>query len=82
MKKLWALLILLSAAITAGCKTTKTEKKGVTLPPKPQRQEIPFPEELKDYALIIVYYDSLVQQWETWAETVENILYEKEEQQK
>ena len=40
----------------------------------PQRQELRKPESLKDYALIIVYYESLVQEWESWGATVEDIV--------
>lgn len=45
------------------------------MPPKPQRQEQKAPEELKDYALLLVYYEYLVEQWELWGETAEKIIY-------
>lgn len=44
------------------------------LPPKPQRQKLQSPEGLKDYALIIAYYEGLVQQWESWGNTVEEMI--------
>ncbi|MBR3197094.1 MAG: hypothetical protein IKF66_01185 [Methanobrevibacter sp.] len=47
----------------------------IVLPPKPQRSEIKTPAELKDYALIIIYYENLVEQWELWGETAEKIIY-------
>lgn len=59
--------------IIQSCTSTK-QKKEIVLPPKPQRQKLKAPEELKDYALIIVYYDNLVEQWELWGETVENLI--------
>ena len=61
-------MILLPLIIT-GCKTTKVEKE-IELPPKPQRQEQKAPEDLKDYALLLVYYEYLVEEWEAWGETV------------
>lgn len=63
------MLLLLLPVITS-CVTT--QKSDIALPVKPQRQELKEPETLKDYAKIIVYYDSLVQEWELWAKTVEN----------
>jgi len=56
-----------------GCKTTKIEKE-IVLPPKPQRQELKSPENLKDLADILNYYEHLVEQWEEWGTTVETIL--------
>lgn len=55
--------------ITTGCRTTKQELK-ISLPPKPQRQELTRPESLKDYAQILNYYEHLVQEWEQWSDTV------------
>jgi len=63
-------LLLLLLPIITSCVTT--QKSEIVLPVKPQRQEIKDPETIKDYAKIIVYYDSLVQEWELWAKTVEN----------
>ena len=76
MKKLLMLSILLSTIITVSCKSTP--KKEIVLPPKPQRQELEVPTELKDYALIIVYYDCLVEEWEAWGNTVTEIIEESE----
>ena len=69
MKNSHRLLILLLLLTITGCRTTPKSKKTV-LPPKPSRQEIKAPESLKDYALIINYYEHLVQEWELWGETV------------
>lgn len=63
-------MLLLSLPVITSCVTT--QKSDIVLPVKPQRQELKEPETLKDYAKIIVYYDSLVQEWELWAKTVEN----------
>ena len=61
--------------IIPSCRTTRTEEnKNIQLPPKPQRQKLENPETLKDYALIIVYYEGLVQQWESWGNTVEGMI--------
>ena len=46
------------------------QKKEIKLPPKPQRQELKEPTNLKECAEIIVYYESLVEEWESWGETV------------
>lgn len=57
-----------------GCKTTKQDASTITLPPKPQRQELTRPESLKDYALILNYYEHLVQEWEQWGDTVSQMV--------
>ena len=56
-----------------GCKTTKVEKE-ITLPPKPQRQELKAPQDLKDVAELLNYYEHLVEEWELWADTVTKII--------
>lgn len=61
--------------IIQGCKTTKVEKE-IILPPKPQRQELKAPQDLKDIADIINYYEHLVEQWEEWSKSVDAILEE------
>lgn len=76
MKKYIALLVVLLPLITLGCKTTKVEE-NVTLPPKPQRQELKEPESLQDIANILNYYEHLVQEWETWSDSVETIVSDK-----
>ena len=76
MKKYIALLVVLLPLITLGCKTTKVEE-NVTLPPKPQRQELKEPESLQDIANILNYYEHLVQEWETWGDSVETIVSDK-----
>lgn len=57
------------------CRTTKQEDSKIVLPPKPQRQELPPVESVKDMANTIVYYEALVQQWELWGDTVEGLVY-------
>lgn len=54
--------------ITVSCKTLPKDEKA-TLPPKPQRKEIHAPDTVEGYALIINYYEHLVQEWELWGET-------------
>jgi len=68
-------MILLPLIIT-GCKTTKVEKE-IILPPKPQRQELKAPQDLKDVADILNYYEHLVEQWEEWGDTVTILTEEK-----
>ena len=73
MKKLLILLVLLFLPIMTGCKTTEI-KTVYVLPPKPQRKTLQAPQELKDYAEIINYYEHLVEQWELWGDTVTQYL--------
>ena len=68
-------MILLPLTIQ-GCKTTEIEKE-IILPPKPQRQELKAPQDLKDIADILNYYEHLVEQWEEWGETVTILTEEK-----
>ena len=64
-------MILLPLTI-AGCRTTKVEE--IELPPKPQRVEQKAPESLSDLADLLNYYEHLVQDWESWADTVTKII--------
>ena len=57
MKKLAILFLLLFLPIITGCKTTEIRTVYV-LPPKPQRKTLQAPQELKDYAEIINYYET------------------------
>lgn len=59
--------------ITAGCRTTR---EIPDLPPEPERQELAAPEDIKDLARIINYYEHLVQEWEAWAGIVKQMLQE------
>ena len=56
-----------------GCATTPKDNK-IALPPKPKREEITVPDSVKGYALLINYYEHLVEQWELWGETVETMV--------
>ena len=51
------------------CVTTPKQNK-IALPPKPEREEISVPDNLKGYALLINYYENLIEQWELWGDTV------------
>lgn len=64
--------MILSLVIIAGCRTTKQEK--IKLPPKPERQFIEAPKNLKECAEVINYYEHLVQEWEQWGEIVTEIV--------
>lgn len=62
-------------AIMAGCQTIKpSEPIAYTLPAKPERKEQASPQTVADYARIILYYELLVQDWESWARAVEKII--------
>ena len=58
-----------------GCVTTAK----ITLPPKPERSEIKKPENVKDMAQIINYYEHLVREWELWGDTVETMVEDRKE---
>lgn len=49
-----------------GCRSSK-----IVLPPRPQRIEQKAPETVRDYAELVLYYETLVEEWELWADTVE-----------
>jgi len=56
------------------CASKKKNEKKIILPPKPQRQELPAPTNTKEIAEMLVYYEYLVEEWEAWSETVEEII--------
>ena len=68
------LLLLPLLLATTGCVTA--EKDGTVLPPKPERRRLEPPENIRDYAETIVYYDGLVREWELWGATVSSIIQE------
>lgn len=69
--------MLLSILIILGCKTTNVEEMDIILPPKPQRRELKEAESIQDIANILNYYEHLVQEWETWGDSVETIVSDK-----
>ena len=71
MKKFLILLPILSVLIISGCRTTKIE---IELPPKPVREEIEAPKDLKGIAELLNYYEHKLQEWEAWGTSVEAIL--------
>lgn len=75
MKKLMKLLLILLTLTITGCKTTKEVEK-IELPPKPQREILESPKDLKGIAELLNYYEHLVQQWEAWSKSVDAILEE------
>jgi len=50
-----------------------TTSHNLELPPKPERKELEAPHDLKDCVQIINYYEHLVQEWELWGDTVEEL---------
>lgn len=51
-----------------GCATTN--KAGYTFPPCPEREEIETPHTVQECAVVIIYYEYLLREWETWGDTV------------
>ena len=72
LTRLSILSVLLSVLITTGCRTTGSIK--ITLPPKPEREEIEVPHTLYECATVICYYEYLLREWEAWGETVSNLV--------
>lgn len=70
--KLLIFFLILSSLTIQGCKTT--EQVRPALPPRPERAYIGAVGTMKDYTLVIAYYEFLVQEWEAWADSVENII--------
>ena len=68
---------ILLVLITTGCRTTKQEEKEIILPPKPVREEIEAPTDLKGVAELLNYYEHLLELWENWGERVDAILTEE-----
>ena len=72
LKKLWILLTVLSVTIITGCVSGKPAVK--VYPPRPERKVINLvPESEQDYAIILSYYEYLVEEWEIWADAVEGV---------
>lgn len=75
LKKLWILLTVLSVTIITGCVSNKPAVK--VYPPRPERKPINIaPESEQDYAIILSYYEYLVEEWEIWGETVSAMIDE------
>ena len=51
-------------------------KNEIVLPPQPQRREWDQVRTIGDVATILNYYEHLVQEWEAWGATVEDIISE------
>ena len=45
-------------------------KSDLVLPPRPVREELPDPNNLKDCVAQLKYYEELVEEWENWGDTV------------
>ena len=56
-----------------GCVSSPKANLKVPLPPKPERVERPEAESVKDLIENLNYYNELVSDWESWADTVEKI---------
>lgn len=66
-------MIALLLLITTGC-TTSTNTVDITLPPKPERSEIGEVKTLSDFARVLNYYETIVEEWEAWGDSVDGIL--------
>lgn len=58
----------------SGC--VSKPRTEIVLPPKPEREPLPEVRTIEDLGHTINYYEHLVQKWELWGETVENIISE------
>lgn len=59
---------------TTACVSKPQAQKEITLPPKPERVEMPEPTDLKDLAKLLNYYEHLVQDWEAWGDTATRMI--------
>ena len=59
--------------IISGCKTTQEIEK-IELPPKPTREKIETPKDLKGIADVLNYYEHKLQEWESWGDSVEKLI--------
>ena len=71
MKKHLAWLLILFLGITIGCKTVpEPETVYIKILPDytdpPIRKEVEAPKSVQDMATIIVYYEELLSEWESW----------------
>ena len=73
MKKFIILLLILLPITITSCRTTKIENE-IVLKPHPQRQELLIPKNTKECAQVILYYHSIIKQWEAWGDYVEGVL--------
>ncbi len=73
MKKYLKLLIMLWPLIILSCKSVPEEKK-ITLPPMPEREELPTVSSVKDMAEIIIKQEALIESWEAWGQNVKGLI--------
>lgn len=73
MKKYLKLLIMLWPLIILSCKSVPEEKK-ITLPPMPEREELPTVSSVKDMADIIIKQEALIESWEAWGQNVKGLI--------
>jgi len=78
MKKMLWLLLAFSLILTIGsCKTVcedDTEYTAEDFNAVPQRAKYSEPETIEDLANIIIYYEDLVSEWESWGISVYDML--------
>lgn len=76
------LFLILLIAIIVSCSTTiEYLPMEYDLPPEPERSLLEEPKDEQDLAIIILYYETLVSDWEAWAESVNEIVgFNKEPQ--
>ena len=73
MRKYLKLLIMLWPLIILSCKSVPEEKK-ITLPPMPEREELPTVSSVKDMADIIIKQEALIESWEAWGQSVKGLI--------
>ena len=72
--KKWLILLMPLLTLTIQSCASKPKQYEIILPPKPQRQELKEPTDLKEIADLLNYYEHLVQQWETWGDITERLV--------
>jgi hypothetical protein len=62
-----SLLIIIQSCKTVPC-------NDIHIPPQPERTSLNVPKTEEEYVDVIIYYETLLQKWELWAQTVEKII--------
>lgn len=75
MKKFLKLLLILSLLTTISCSSCP-EAIEYELPEEPKRELIEEPETVEDLAKLILYYEKLLQEWESWGKAVKSLIAE------
>ena len=68
------MILLLIIIIVPGCKTYEPKDDYIEsiIILRPKREVLEEPQDINDMVEIIIYYESLLQEWEAWGNLVES----------